>query len=278
MGNFPLLGFGSRVIYYPTDITDDWLEVLAKASTAHEFGNWTEVIASTPYDCILHWQRRHNNSSSDWYAFEIGVGASSSEVTIVEPVICAGYTALDEDSMMIPIMIPEGTRVSIRAQCSASKATPTSLHTLGAFDVSGFKRPRTWGCHIDALGWISSTTRGTEFDPGSTTNTKGAWTEVVSATDYDYKGFFLSSSADGMNGSFNVYWACDVGFGSSGSEVAVMRDWHRSRSNGTYLTMPISCPIFPIPIPEGTRLSIRGAASTNTIGWREQDLVIHGIR
>ncbi len=87
----------------------------------------------------------------------------------------------------------------------------------------------------------------------ATTNTKGAWTEIIasSAEDYDCLLFMFAAATS------NVSYLVDVGIGGAGSEVVIAADIHTSIGNN-------SAEWFAIPrsIPAGTRISVRCASST----------------
>ena len=112
MGNFPLLGYASRAVYYPTALDAFYTNVIGAVSTPDTWGDWTEVVAATPFDCVLDWQNRTVTGNR---AYKMALGADGSEVEIMGPVLAAGYTRWVW-SWTIPIVIPAGTRISMKHQ------------------------------------------------------------------------------------------------------------------------------------------------------------------
>jgi hypothetical protein len=142
-------------------------------------------------------------------------------------------------------------------------------------DVSGFQGPNVWGNKVDSIGFNASTTKGTLVIACTVINTHGVWTEITSATDHDYKGFFLTHTKnhDGLIGTHDSMF--DVGVGSAGNEEEILSDMILRNYTAT---IPIITPVFPIPIPAGTRLAMRSNSSNATLNWCDVDFVIHGVR
>jgi len=84
---------------------------------------------------------------------------------------------------------------------------------------------------------------------GASANTKGSWTQIIAST--TKKVVALSALID-MYG-VNSLW--DIGTGSAGSEVVLI-----ANVPGTQYAMEVYH--IPILIPAGTRVAVRGQAST----------------
>lgn len=96
------------------------------------------------------------------------------------------------------------------------------------------------------------------------TNTKGSWAEIVSATDRDWYGFWLMFSAAVGQSGLNASQLCDIGIGAGGSEAVVLPNFVMGgqpviSSGVSYVpNNPVYVPLF---IPKGTRVAVRTQAA-----------------
>ena len=104
--------------------------VIDPGGTAHTKGSWTEIVSSTTEQYngffLSHSRYDWRITGSIYGVFDIGFGASSSEV-----VICAnlpyyrqnsGYLISPFFTPIFPIKIPAGTRIAARAAGSNTSA------------------------------------------------------------------------------------------------------------------------------------------------------------
>lgn len=97
--------------------------------TAHTYGSWTEMVASAGADLfIVAVTLQPGASPESYYQVDIGVGASSSEVSVGEVKMGWGVGSLTVTPAYIPLPFPipvaSGARISCR---SASKTTNNAL-------------------------------------------------------------------------------------------------------------------------------------------------------
>jgi hypothetical protein len=110
-------------------------------------------------------------------------------------------------------------------------------------------RNATYGAVIDA-----SNATGTLITAGATANTKGAWTQLVAATDFDSDGMLLTLSIQSAHP-----YAFDIAIGASGSEQIIVNNILLRGINGSNY---YSSSYLPITIPAGTRISVRSQSTT----------------
>jgi hypothetical protein len=93
----------------------------------------------------------------------------------------------------------------------------------------------------------------------SSTNTKGAWTQVIAASVTDAYGLIVFNSAATSIAATDTSTVVDVGVGGSGSEVAIITDiamgW---RPSGFFENR------IPVFVPAGSAISVRAAGVAGT--------------
>ena len=120
--------FNGRMVL-PFDDEDENITAdatLTASGTAHTKGSWTQIIASAPFDIGMLWitaDDNHAASTNTSMLLDIGIGAASSEVVLL-PDILAGHSTLSaSQGFMVPIFIPQGTRISGRIQAAITSDT-----------------------------------------------------------------------------------------------------------------------------------------------------------
>ncbi len=119
-----------RITPYGADTSDSGGVNIDPGATADTKGSWTEVTSSTTHDIkalgITTGQQRNTTRSVADFLFDIGVGAASSEQTYLENIPMVGTAAEKvhpKQFPFIPMQIPSGSRIAVRAQCSITDAT-----------------------------------------------------------------------------------------------------------------------------------------------------------
>ena len=252
----------------------------AATSPTYSKGSWTQLIASTVYDSS--WARitiAGEGQSGRAIAVDIGVGSSGNEVAIINNLGMGSY-GTQQVSYMFPFSIPLGTRVSARISSSLTADNAQAAHcTLFA---DRYMSPGVVSA-IDTYGFSNTTNLGVLVDPGGTANTKGAYTEIVSATSNDIAGFMLMfDTQNQQTPSTNhvVNWLVDLAIGGSGSEVIVMPNWLQIAycwASKNYFPNGVT-PYIPMQIPAGTRIAARAQCNSNATPERKFGLTLYGVR
>lgn len=104
----------------------------------------------------------------------------------------------------------------------------------------------------EAAGAATSTSNGTAITAPGSTNTKGAWTQLIASTAFDAVAIVVTGNVSG-SGENNVL--IDIGVGASSSEQVVVPDLLAKRmpSADGYVG-PF---VLPVRIPSGSRVSCR---------------------
>ena len=223
------------------------------SATVNTKSTYTELVASTSAD--IGWIDIAMSVITLSHIFEccavdIAIGAAASEVVIISNLVMAwGNTNPGGGKIALPITIPAGSRISFRYQAS------NPGDTIGLV-MHGYTANFQYVSSYEDLGFVSSgATHGTQVNPSATANTKGSYTQIISATARDYVGmFFCFDEQDTNLGSKYLY---DIAIGAAASEVVISPDWFVWTEGfpgqwSGYL---------PIAIPSGTRIAARSQCS-----------------
>lgn len=98
-------------------------------ATLNTFGAWTEITSATARDhaglvAVLGTNQQTGALIDSHYHFQVAVGASGSEVALVEFIsgMSSGINRLAVSSFEIGASVPSGTRLAMRSKCVASGA------------------------------------------------------------------------------------------------------------------------------------------------------------
>jgi len=257
------LGVPVSAVPYPSPVAggltlieqQNSLTAITAHATPHTKGSWVELIAST----IAH---------TDWltitYAgqmaaagvdtrglLDVGIGAAASEVAIISS-IPVGFMGNGSQISFLPIRIPKGSRVAMRAQ--AAVGGDTINPSIGLFASSAARRSPSK--LVDLNADLAAST-STAFMTSSAT-----WTEMVAATAQPFQGLVAI-----LCGGASSTWSNDtteilsLGIGASGAEtvlgIGVPQIWSSSETIGStslYAYNPQLGIHYSGHVPAGTRV------------------------
>ena len=242
------------------------------AVTANIKSAWVELSASTPYDAQQISIRLANLSAARTNCLiDIGIGAAGSEIVIVPDLLYSGRST-DDAIYSFPISVTAGTRVAARIQANALAATADVICHLYSYSVG-----RQSFSAVDAHGSNTADSGGTDIDPGTTANTRGAWTEIVAATSHDHHGFVIGHGTGGDTSLTDGQFLYSVAVGPAGSEQVIVDGIHLASSSAADDVQPKASQYFDLQIPAGSRISV-AAQSSITDANRGLDVVFYGVR
>ena len=112
------------------------------------------------------------------------------------------------------------------------------------------------------LDYGTSGAVGTAIANPTSTNVKGAWTQIVASTTADAAFISVSLTGDNTIDSSAPNIAVDIGVGGAGSELVVLNNlWLNSYSGPNTANY-----VFPLLLPSGTRLSARSQSAATGAG------------
>lgn len=227
--------------------------------TANTKGSWNQIIASTSSDISLIWlsfSGGTNGSTDQGTLLDIAVGASGSEAAVVQDIACGGMFPNNPAlSIPIPVVIPSGSRVSMRAQCGVAGRqflTNATYHRTNDLQTL----PRS----LDVIGSSTANSRGVAMSGAS-----GTWVQITSSTSQPYQGFVIVPSMGGTSGLGNVAVRLTLGYGAAGSEAEI---GSINFTSGGIALIPrptyndFNWPIG-FPLPAGQRLAIKHDIAAN---------------
>jgi len=266
-----LQGFDSEYTYIESavDSANSLGIAVSPNTTIHTMGAIKELIASTAEDTDLIELQIWTGAAKEDYAFDILIGAASSEVVIASAVrICGGATVEIQQSVLIPVSIPAGTRLSARVQASiASAADGILIAKLFSNTLSALPS------YSNVVALNESSTRGTAIDAGATINTKGSWAECVASTSDDYARLMVSIGRnDNNNFAAGGDFLIDIALGTT----IIHGDYGVQTESGEQFSMGLFYYIDHA-VPAGTQIQARCQSSGNDASDRIQDVIVYGV-
>ena len=252
-------------------------------ATAHTKGAWVEITAATTFDVErihMMWAATSAAGTNSSALLDIGVGAAGSEVVVV-PDLAVGWNALavgisDRTRYDLPLWIPKGSRVAVRAQ--SARATCPAFGVQMLFHASNSPVTQTRPAStVLAFGADAAASKGVNIVPGAAA-AKGAWAEITAATTSP-----LSAVALGVQGAANTGMqggtvALDIGVGAAGSETVLVADVYVATSNSELVARGGPLFTWATDIPAGTRIAVRCSNSAGNSSACYVDAIVYGIR
>lgn len=246
-------------------------------TTANTLGAWVEIEDATPEEFHGFWMSVMNfDTSARSFLVDIGIGAASSEQVILPQVFFShgsGTAAGGSIFFFVPLLIPKGSRVAARNQCTiVSGTTRVAIHGQRPHPYwpTPCGRATTYGAN-------TSTSAGVELDAGGTANQKGAWVEVVASTSNRINLLLVDLQVDAHTGDsygFQLDVAVDAG---SSTWVTILENIPSKQVQTGEINTPGVHGPFPVCIPAGSRIGARISCSGTVVTSRKLDIVLHGF-
>lgn len=235
-------------------------------------GSWVQPVASTEndiYELELSLSTANMQSSVNTSTIiDISIGGSGSEAAgIIVSNLQFGHMFKGE-SVRLPVFIPKGSPLSFR-HADAVGGRIVSYHYPRARNGGRVVKPAPY---MLTYGEVTASSRGTNMTVPGSDNTKGAWTELTSATAERIMGVFVcvgSGSSNMQNHSMLV----DIGAGPSGSERVIIPNVHNEYDLSENLYKYGYPRMFEVDIPAGTRLAARYQRSNTNVNNHNCHLV-----
>lgn len=260
----------ANVISYGADGTQQWgTAELTKSASANVKSAWFSLGILTA-DCgafLLRVFHLNNSGTETGSQFDIGIGPGGSQVVLIPNLNLsqptpAGNTNLDTFNHVIPIALPQGTNVWVRAAVNLASSTPHLGGAITPMD-SAFNSMQEFA-GVEAIG-STAVGVGTALTGGA--GSKGSYVELTSATvptSKDYAGLFLCFDLAAQAGPIKCL--VDIAIGGSGSQVVIIPNLVLAPVVA-FSAMDVE--VIPVEIPAGTRVWARSCnldGSTQSIG------------
>ena len=245
-------------------------------ATPHTKGAWVEYVATTTFDVgaigVQLLSETFAASTDTSSLLDIGVGAAASE-TVVVPDIPVGWKFGTSGGVppafigIYPVFIPKGSRIAMRRQSAVASAS-VNVH-LQLFPLRDDRQPPS---KLLAIGANAATSQGAGLTNPGSTNTKGAWAEIVASCPMPLQGVVIGVQGKGdvSQGGGHLL---DIGVGAAGGEVVVIADMYLLANTSEWIHVQWPGP-YQIDIPLGARISARFQSTSTTSGV---DVILIGI-
>jgi hypothetical protein len=219
-------------------------------SSAHTFGSWTQLVASTTAatSMIQFRSPASTNGVASGTIIQFGVGAAGSETAIFSAAIGSFASGQQMLTIFVPVGIPAGSRISARVQSVITGGRTVAVSVFSFWQVGNFAS----ATEVDTYGVNTATSRGTNIAASS------AWTEITSSTTRDYRALVIIPSASNSN-MLQENVIMDLGIGASGSEVVKFQHEFSTNTNETIVVAitRINGGFYVGHVPVGSRIAVR---------------------
>jgi len=244
---------------------------LTTGATPHVLTAYTEIVASLSQNVqtlMIQIGVNSQNAVNTSCLMNIAIGGAGSETVVVANLDVGMKAQGFTNQITIPIKLDKGTRVAVNIQSAAASKNYTFKFVFGKND----KKMRAMQGYVDTYGADTANSRGTAVSTPGATNTKGSYTEIISATTQAYQGFFITvGGVDGTAISAGGH-GIDIAVGSAGNEVVIEADIPTVTATSEAVDLPVPA-IFRKHIPRGTRIAARFSRSVTS----QLDVIFHGI-
>lgn len=183
-------------------------------ATAHTKGAWTELITATDADAnllVVGYDQVGVSATDTSMLIDVGIGAAAAEVVLIAN--CGGgYVATDSGpSFGVPVRIPKGSRLSVRAQSLVSADTIRAY--LQVWNLPNLVSPTL----IDTYGADTAVS-----GPTTALTSNNTYYQITAATTQAYQGIvFIPGALPGATAMTSTTRNVTLAVGASGAEVAL---------------------------------------------------------
>lgn len=236
---------------------------------------YSTIVASAAFDADGFFVRVLGSTTVADGLIDIAFGAASSEVVVVSN-LCFntgnGFQTMAE--VYIPLPVPAGTRVSMRMQSTdGSNGGCNGSITLvrgGIYEKMRLNRATTYGANTADSGGVS-------VDPGGSANTFGNWIQIDAAIANPIKHAIMCIGGQNNGARTDAEHQFELGTGANPNEVTVIPNLYVRQISTYDALFPSWFGAQVEPIPAGTRLVARQAASITDATDRLADVVVIGF-
>jgi len=270
MPDWSLLGGGGRFESSPVGNNSESIRLTANA-VANTKGIYREVIASTSMDAV-GLEIFLNPRQTAAFLVDIAVGAVGSEQIILSNLMVGGSSLGTADRLIVPILVPSGSRLSARCQASTGSRTfwvNVVIYGKSFQSSAPLERMTTYGANTADSG-------GVAVDAGAVANTKGAYSEVVALASNEIKMLWMMVGTGDNAALSGGRFMFDIAVGAGGSEQIIIPDLPVTSVSGADSLLPFLSGPHPSRTPSGTRLAVRSQSNITNATDRIMDVAIYG--
>lgn len=295
--DWPINGDGQRTATYAVNILVTNGIQISSGSAAGTYGSWLPMTAASDFDATGFFFSTVAFGAAADYSVDIGVGAAAAEKTIVQKLYfnSTGSANYGGNRVWIPIVIPAGTRISVRCSSSlvATSATMTCILTIVG---QGFRPSRSLS------SCITYNMPGTLLDGESTSGVPTS-SNYCDSSAADLYGPFIDITAIASPATTTLIrpiqaamfafvpktsdasaetarWLVNIAVGATEGTVAspyLIEDIVvQNNTADDRFNQPFFGPV-PLSLPAGARVQANIKPSNSTVGRRELGVILYGF-
>jgi hypothetical protein len=261
MGTWPT-GLESSYMIAPVNSGASCGRGVQTPGVANTKSAWVQLVAAAPFDIeglIVNLDPGAGGPNTQQFYTDIGIGPEGSEFVVAANLYTHVHSQKQMQCLRLPLHVAKGQRISLR---TAGVANTWVDHTVHMFS-GGLKKVR--GYHLcTTVGANEASSRGTAVALAS--GSKGAWVQLSAGVSYPVRAIALGFAPNSDGGMLSTLWLVDVGAGPAGGEKVVVADVHHLYNAPTGSWGDVDFGAIPVNIPAGTRIAVRGVASSLSYG------------
>ena len=248
-------------------------DAVPPGGTPNTMGSWVELLSASDNQwggdvVVLTVESIGLDLTDSSMLMDLSLFDGSTDHIVVDR-LAIGYINRPR-SMILPISIPSGVAIRARCQCATtSRLAHIGLHLVGGTGFDG--RPMWSGSKIVALSAFTGS-RGVAHLCGI--NAYSSWADLVPSVGRDYCGFIVAIQGAGDTSLSNrqrFWWQIGIG-----AAPALTVAHLTCVTDGSETIFAQTGKYFPIPLPSGTQVRVRGAAMSGLN--RTLDVSLYGVR
>ena len=268
MAHYPQNATGLDYAKYPAGSTVTTLTANASANTK---GAYAEFVASSDFECNVFEFFSLASNVGVSFLIDIATGAGGAETVVLPDLLFDNSSNLSGQAgsgmYTVPLTIPASTRISGRTQSdSGGSALFPLINLTAAGDTPG---PSTYVNY----GANTADSSGVQVDPGSSANTKGAYSEVTASTSAVSQVLMQMLTQDGNTVPRDASWLMDIATGAGGAETVLIPDLGAS-SVLNHSPLPPRSRTLLTYIAASTRIAARAQSGTTDATDRLIDVAL----
>ncbi len=277
MGSFSQVGGTSKEIEYGFDATNVRGQAVT-AGTANVKGSYVDVVSAVNNTQGGNYLRVYVDTeqvaNAAEFLVDIALGPATETIIVDDLYLSRTAVASSRAAMYIydiPISIPTGVRVSARVQSTTASAIAYVYIKILDKTLTGYGGLSS----VTTYGAATASSSGTLVAHG-TAGWGGSWVAITTSTTSAMRGFFVARNRTPLSWSAATF-AFRLSVGGSGSEdSAIIYEADTAKTQANEDIGGAVSPFVNIPIPSGSRISIKTNSSLNNTDL-DFDFIVYGV-
>lgn len=221
---------------------------VAHTKGAYSAGELIAATAEDAYGITVMVTGVHVTGTVTSFLLDIGIGASGSEVDLIQDLDCWGAPTVASGGRakcwFFPVFIPKGSRVAARAQALAlSDTAEVAIWLHQSCNGWGMEVPTVW----ERLGAVTNS-NGVSVTPAS--GSFGSWTTILDPVTKPYRWWHVGFDALADSSiAVSTQVLLELGIGDTSAAVTTIGSWLFGKEtveaiSGPWPTVPVFAPLL----------------------------------